>query len=280
MSELPRVLATVNQQFGLGSAVVLDAPAPTEPTVPLLSSGMAELDAALGGGYPRGRIVELFGPDGGGKSTLALHAIAAAQKGGGAAAFIDCDHTLDPSYARNIGVDFGKLLVSQPDCAEQALEIVETLTRTGAIDLIVIDSVAGLVPKAELDGDHVAADLEVGLRARLMSQALRKLAGVAHRTGTCVMFLHRLALRPATFGNPAGTTGGNALKFYASQRVDVRRAEQVKRGEETVGARVRVKVCKNKIAAPFRDCELTLRWGQGFRVEPEAPPAPEPAPAG
>lgn len=279
MNATSRMIDAVNKQFGPGTATTLDAPTPAEPPVPVLPIGFQALDDALGGGLARGRIVELFGPEGSGKTTLALHALAAAQKAAGAGAYIDCDHTLDPAYARKIGVDFGRLLVSQPDCGEQALEIVESLARSGSINLIVIDSVPALVPRAMLDGDTAAADPSIGLQARLMSQALRKLAGVAHRTATCIVFLNRLKLRPATTGNPEGTTGSNALKFYASQRVDVRRAGQVKRGSETVGTRVRVKVVKNKIAPPFRDCELTLHWGEGFRVEPVPEVAAAPADA-
>jgi recombination protein RecA len=262
MRALKGVVSAVEKQFGKGSVMTLGDDEEPEP-VATIPSGSLALDLATGiGGYPRGRVVEIYGPESSGKTTLALHAIAQAQKTGGIAAFIDAEHALDVAYARTIGVATDKLLVSQPDTGEQALDITEMLVRSGAVDLIVIDSVAALTPKAELEGDM--GDAHMGLQARLMSQALRKLTAAAYRTGTTLMFLNQLRQKiGVTFGSPETTTGGNALKFYASMRFDVRRIGQVKVGDEPVGGRTRVKVAKNKCAPPFCEAEFEVRWGMG-----------------
>src|SRR6184192_1103275 len=266
---LDAALGQIERAFGKGSIMKLGS-REAASEVDVISTGSLGLDIALGiGGLPRGRVVEIYGPESSGKTTLALHVIAEAQKGGGTCAFIDAEHALDPAYARKLGVDVDNLLISQPDAGEQALEIADTLVRSGAVDVLVIDSVAALVPRAELEGEM--GDSHVGLHARLMSQALRKLTGSISRSRCMIIFINQIRMKIGVmFGNPETTTGGHALKFYASVRLDIRRIGPLKEADKIIGSRVRVKVVKNKLAPPFQEAEFDVRYGFGVDRDAEA----------
>lgn len=265
-SALDLAIEEVHKRFGKGSLMDLSQHRAAEP-MEHISTGNDQIDEITGiGGIPRGRVTEIYGPESGGKTTLALHVIAQAQKAGGLAAFIDAEHALDKDYAKGLGVDVDKLKISQPDCGEDALEIVEIMVKSGAVDIIVVDSVAALVPRAELEGDM--GDAQMGLQARLMSQAMRKLTAVVSRTKTALIFINQIRDKiGVSFGNPETTTGGRALKFYSSLRIDVRRIAQKKKGDVVIGAITKIKIIKNKMAAPYRSVELLLTYGAGFKNE-------------